>query len=203
MSQNAILRVMAMGRIPVKEAERFLHIIQLVYNSLAHLDDIISMGINELITNLDNSEVKRKQLFPHKYQIMGGTEGELQLVSVQLHSPGFWEFIGKLNPLETIRCYLIDRHERSKDIRFRNKYEEEKLRIENQMLKLQLIKEFTEICNNAGLSGAEIKQMIVDYAVVPMLQLDSFQDNSTISTAKIVPEIPEYEEETVLEPELV
>ena len=30
-------------------------------------------------------------------------------------SPGFWEFLGSLNPLEVIRRYLNDRHERAKD----------------------------------------------------------------------------------------
>src|SRR4051794_21952202 len=34
---------------------------------------------------------------------------------VVLESPGIWEFLGTLNPLEVLRKYLNDRHERQKD----------------------------------------------------------------------------------------
>jgi len=39
---------------------------------------------------------------------------QLVLAHVRLQSEGFWEFIGQLNPLEVIRQYLNDRHERRK-----------------------------------------------------------------------------------------
>src|SRR5262249_41492767 len=42
-------------------------------------------------------------------------ENRLRLHAVSIQSPGFWEFLGTLNPLETIRKYLGDRYERKKD----------------------------------------------------------------------------------------
>jgi len=38
----------------------------------------------------------------------------LVISKVTFQSPGFWEFLGSLNPLEQIREYLKDRHERQK-----------------------------------------------------------------------------------------
>src|SRR2546427_7614918 len=35
-------------------------------------------------------------------------EDRLQLRAVSFQSPGFWEFLGTLNPLETLRKYLQD-----------------------------------------------------------------------------------------------
>src|SRR5580700_4283093 len=43
------------------------------------------------------------------------TSERLVLDAVEIASPGFWEFLGSLNPLEVIRKYLSDRHERRKD----------------------------------------------------------------------------------------
>jgi hypothetical protein len=39
---------------------------------------------------------------------------QLILASVSINSPGYWDFIGALNPLEVLRKYLNDRHERQK-----------------------------------------------------------------------------------------
>ena len=48
---------------------------------------------------------------------------QIVLDSVQLNSPGFWEFMGSLNPLEVLRKYLNDRHERRKDHDYRESAE--------------------------------------------------------------------------------
>jgi hypothetical protein len=58
---------------------------------------------------------------------------------VQLTSPGFWDFLGKLMPLETIRQYLNDRHERAKDREYRNEAEEKRLDLENRLLEMKIV----------------------------------------------------------------
>src|SRR5208282_3632304 len=57
----------------------------------------------------------------------------LRIHSVTLSSPGFWEFFGKLNPLEVIRQYLTYRHEQRKDREYREAAEKNKLNLENQL----------------------------------------------------------------------
>lgn len=58
---------------------------------------------------------------------------------VVLQSPGFWEFFGSLNPLEVLRKYLNDRHERKKDDDYRSAAERDRLEIENAIRRLELV----------------------------------------------------------------
>jgi hypothetical protein len=64
---------------------------------------------------------------------------------VMLSSPGFWEFLGSLNPLEVLRQYLNDRHERRKDDRFRSPAEAERLAIENASRKLDVVRQYLDL----------------------------------------------------------
>jgi len=41
-------------------------------------------------------------------------EDRLRIHRIAIKSPGFWEFFGNINPLEVLRKYLCDRHERKK-----------------------------------------------------------------------------------------
>src|SRR5262245_18925074 len=52
---------------------------------------------------------------------------QLVLVAVRLSSPGFWDFLGTLNPFEVMRQYLNDRHERRKDREWRESGERRRL----------------------------------------------------------------------------
>lgn len=61
----------------------------------------------------------------------------LQMSRVVLESPGFWEFVGSLNPLEQIRIYLQERHERRKDKDYRNDAEARRLHAEARITELQ------------------------------------------------------------------
>jgi hypothetical protein len=63
-----------------------------------------------------------------------GLEDRLFLQSCEVGSPGFLEFLGSLNPLEAIRKYLGDRHERQKDREYRNKAEARHLHLQNLLL---------------------------------------------------------------------
>ena len=57
----------------------------------------------------------------------------LEIASISIHSPGFWEVLGGLNPLQQIREYLNDRHKRRQDREFREAAEKKKLEIENEL----------------------------------------------------------------------
>jgi hypothetical protein len=57
---------------------------------------------------------------------------------VVFESPGFWEFLGNLNPLEVLRNYLNDRHEREKDREYRSAAERERLAIANALGRLEV-----------------------------------------------------------------
>lgn len=64
-------------------------------------------------------------------------EGRLIVRSFQMNSPGFWEFIGSLNPLEVLRNYLNDRHKRRQDREYREAAEADRLDQELQQARLE------------------------------------------------------------------
>ncbi|HWO41652.1 MAG TPA: hypothetical protein VNO43_07615 [Candidatus Eisenbacteria bacterium] len=43
------------------------------------------------------------------------TQDRLSLKAARFESPGWWEFLGKRNPLEVLRQYLNDRHKQKED----------------------------------------------------------------------------------------
>lgn len=102
---------------------------------------------------------------------------------VVLQSPGFWEFLGTLNPLEVLRKYLNDRHERRKDREYREGAERRQLEIENALGELRVMREVAELERRYGrgsippgikqrIWAAEIKQ--------PLEQLASFDERGLI-----------------------
>ncbi len=58
----------------------------------------------------------------------------LTLERVRIESPGFWEFLASLNPLQQIREYLNDRHHRRQDREFREASEKQRLELENELI---------------------------------------------------------------------
>ena len=58
----------------------------------------------------------------------------LEVTAVSFASPGFWEFLGSLNPLRELSEFRKDRHERRKDREWREATEKEKAQLENELL---------------------------------------------------------------------
>lgn len=111
----------------------------------------------------------------------------LVLSRVEIQSPGFWEVLGSLNPLQQIREYLNDRHKRRQDRDFREAAEKEKLQLENQLIKLQIyekensvLRERIAIVKELGYSDADIEQLIWASVGIPMSRLGKHQDTKLI-----------------------
>jgi hypothetical protein len=110
-------------------------------------------------------------------------DDKLLLISICIESPGFWEFLGSINPLEQIRKYLNDRHERIKDKKFRDRQEENYREIEIQILNNKDIKEKIEILEKIGCTKIEIRELIGGYVVNPLHRLDKYQNNGQIENS--------------------
>jgi uncharacterized membrane protein len=105
---------------------------------------------------------------------------KLQLSKISIESPGFWEFIGTLNPLQQIREYLKDRHERNKDNKYRSRQEEEQGDLDTIMKREGIISQRIDILRKAGYSDTEIRQFINVMIVKPLNLLGGQQDNQLI-----------------------
>jgi len=125
-------------------------------------------------------------LVPHSEQLV--------LSAVQLSSPGFWEFLGKINPLEVIRIYLNDRHERRKDREYRESAEERRLRLENLKLENEVISGRVKIAKELGATDRDLAPLLNGLVNKPLLALDQHQDKGVIEHAEVKRDSDEEEQ---------
>ena len=115
----------------------------------------------------------------------------LTLESVCIESPGYWEFLASLNPLQQIREYLNDRHHRRQDREFREGSERKRLELENEQIQRQVEKmdianfrEIIEILRDAGYDDDEIRRLIWMKIGEPLVRLGRHQDTQLIGGAE-------------------
>lgn len=114
-------------------------------------------------------------------------ENRLLINKIVIQSPGFWEVLGSLNPLQQIREYLNDRHRRKQDVEWRNQTEKEKAQLENQMIQRQvyesdnkIMRERIEVLRELGFNENEIRELIWTNMGEPLQKLGRHQDTGLI-----------------------
>jgi len=112
----------------------------------------------------------------------------LILRRVRLESPGAWDFLGKLNPLEVLRQYLNDRHERRKDHEYRESAEKRKLLLENLKLENEVLRERIGIAKDLGASDDDLAPLLNELVYRPLQALDRHQDRNVITSSESLPE---------------
>jgi hypothetical protein len=110
---------------------------------------------------------------------------QLVLSAVSLASPGFWEFLGTLNPLEVLRKYLNDRHERRKDHDYRESAERRRLELENLNLESRVLSERIRIAREIGATDRDLAPLLNELIYKPLALLDRYQDKNVIEHAEI------------------
>jgi hypothetical protein len=117
-------------------------------------------------------------------------EYKLEVKRIQIESPGFWEFLGALNPLQQIREYLNDRHKRRQDREYREQAERERLLLENELIRRQIwekensvLRERISVLREIGFSDDEIRRLIWVYVSQPLIALGKHQDAGLIENA--------------------
>jgi hypothetical protein len=110
---------------------------------------------------------------------------QLVLSAVRLSSPGSWDFLGALNPLEVLRKVINDRHERRKDKEYRESAEKRRLELENQILETELISRRIAVARKLGATKRDLAPFLNELVYRPILQLDRSQDRGVITYAEI------------------
>lgn len=199
-SNGSVLRIYANGEILVESVRAYLAAVEYTYNSAYVFDHIveqaqetfqrsdsrIAMPLSTMLWNslLPLTEEKVAALIPNA--------DRLKLKGVVLQSPGFWELLGALSPLEFLRNIINDRHEQQKDKDYRNQSEAERLSLENELLKTKLINEKIDVLKNAGATPYELQILREQILGVPARALASIQEKNQISSAEIVNESQKY-----------
>lgn len=183
MPSRAHLKLHGVGEIPAEYAARVLFCMNSAYDGLLILDQLRSLPKPSIRKTTD--QLRDYWCNTPMSLELPVVKESLELRGVVLHSPGSWDFSGLLNPLEAIRKYLTDRHERMKDQAYRNQAEANKLNLMNRMLQVDLISKTVDLLKEVGHSDQEIRSLIRDKAVIPLLQLESLQDKGAITYAEI------------------
>ena len=126
--------------------------------------------------NLIESETKLGRLIANRIpHIPIVHRGDLLVYKVSMHSPLDLSFIGNLNPLEVIRNYLKDRHERKMDRAYKSPLEAEQLQLKNLLLRSQVesasIDNWERLLRIARENGATETQIqkLLDSRIAPAL----------------------------------
>lgn len=106
----------------------------------------------------------------------------LVLSGAELGSPGFWEFLGSMNPLEIIRKYLQDRHERRKDLEYRNEQERREKEVEILLDVTELMEKCIELAKRAGAPSYIVASLFNELVGRPLAALGELQDRGLLIT---------------------
>jgi hypothetical protein len=196
MPEQARLRVHGQGSVEVELVTAFLTDLKHAYDSVL-LFEATTGGMRRGVPQ-----------FPFSFNLFGWDSGwlhagywppkaegvasrvprseELILSAVSLTSPGFWEFLGTINPLEILRKYLNDRHERRKDHEYRESAEQRRLALENLSLENRVIAERVRIAKEIGATDRDLAPLLNELIYRPLVALDRYQDKGVIENAEIV-----------------
>ncbi len=151
--QPGFLRFDGQGGCAAEEMADFLDALNASYQAIARIELVAYSG-------LAAAEALRRYGFPpypapwltNSTRLSDNAIAAEPLIvhRVVLESPGIWEFLGTLNPLEVLRKYLNDRHERRKDRNYREKAESRSLEIENALAELEVVKRLAELEREFG-----------------------------------------------------
>lgn len=188
----AVLRVDSDRLGTVADIRAYLEAIERAYNGLYAFDLIVNEAKSRAADREPSSwrsSGRRPRVTVRRISRVDAVvlpQDRLQLRAVSFQSPGFWEFLGALNPLETLRKYLQDRHERRRDRTYREPLEAERMALENQRLKTEVVKEQVELLRSLGVPEEKIREALTAHVVLPLERLDRHQDSNLVQTAALV-----------------
>ena len=164
-----------------------LEVLNKVYQHLYTLDLIVQEAKERAEPQVYN---RRRRSGPRlrsisKVEAVVLPEDRLRITHLSLSSPGLIDLVGSLNPLETLRQYLKDRHERRKDAKYREAADAEKLDLGNQKLRQEVILGDIEILRQLGYGEDVIRLAISKHFFEPADGIDRLQDANLIGGAQL------------------
>lgn len=147
-----------------------------------HLPILIGDYEREFLVNYWGSwaELDGEEIYP---------ADQLEITRIIIQSPGWIEVLGSLNPLQQIREYLKDRHERMKDLAWRSDAEKERALLENDILRAQAerertsaISDFNDLLKRMDVDPDQRERILWDRLGPPMMRLARHQDTGLLGS---------------------
>jgi hypothetical protein len=171
----------------VREFIKLLSDLEYVYDNLYAWELIVEQAEKESAPRVSWEPRKRSVLRRiSKPEQVVLPEDRLYLSKIEIVSPGWAEIIGALNPLETVRKYLHDRHTRRQDKEYRETAEAQRLALENERLRLAVVKDKVDLLRSLNIPEDRIRAALSKHIVEPLERLDRLQDAGLIESAKVI-----------------
>jgi hypothetical protein len=176
----------------VRDVVGYLQALESAYNNIYALDVLIKEASGETQVRYW-SRGRRASIKPAKEpDRLVLPEDRLRLTAVTIQSPGLWAFLGAVIPLETIRKWVSDRHERRKDAAYRTQQEELRGTLEIEKLRVEVAQKKVDLLKSAGVPEEQIRKALAVHLFEPLEALNRYQDAGLIETAD-VKELPKGE----------
>ena len=190
MASGTRLRINTKKLGDIRDIIQYLQVLERAYNHLYAFEFIIS-DVKRRHKELNKSSwgtSKPVRTIPsiRKPEELVLPDDRIQITSIVIKSPGFWEFLGNVNPLEVIRKYLCDRHERKKDKGYRNQLEKERGELENEKLRTQIVQDKVKFLKDLGIPEEKIRKALFEHVIKPLGELDAIQNKGLVADAKII-----------------
>jgi hypothetical protein len=170
-----ILRFDSHGGVPLSEVTTLLGSLHRAYDG--HLDLIRELGKLDLDPEM-HAEIRH---------IFGPLDQELILAAVRLESPGFWVMLGNMFGLVGINNFLAGRHERKKDIAYRNREEERGLKAKNDIIEVKALEAYVKVLRKVGLNQDQIQDLVARHILRPLHDIRHVQDSGLIENTIVSP----------------
>ncbi len=196
MPQYGALRIHSQGGIQVTEARDLLAQIDDAYNAIYAYDtfldsadasrrrrlpiEFIELGLFARPWGFGIEQIRDWPPKPEALQTLVPSRDRLILKSTKLESPGFWEVLGSLNPLEVIRKYIGDAHERRKDREYREASERRRLELENRLLHTEVLNKEADFLKRLGATEQDFAALRNALLYDPLRKLELLQDRGII-----------------------
>jgi hypothetical protein len=174
--EPALLKITGNAGLPLTEIRRFLQSIETLYHGVSTIESMAATQ-RDLLRQINGPTQIDDSVFD------AAADDSLVLNAAELHSPGYWELLGQLNPLTFLRDLLQDIHERQKDRSFRNQAEADALVLKNLLLKNRVLKEQITLLEKAGVDGEDIRALLMRQLLPPARELIRATEHKVCETA--------------------
>lgn len=180
---TAAMRLTARGDVAVRRLSALLRDVEHAYDSALLFDSLLWDHRETVIARWH--ALSRPALDADRVSRSVPAGDRLVVRGVRLESPGFWEFLGKLNPLEVLRLYLDDRHRRRQDRAYREKAEARRLTLENQVLELAIVRERLSVAAKNGVPPEILAEAADLLLVEPLERVGRQADDGLIDAGDV------------------
>lgn len=193
---RALLYIEAEGGLEALDVANYLKALNDAYNRICYfnyLETFRFMDIEEYHSYLMNVDSLETDYGEFLNEDLGHLDAghvhewstNLIVREVHLSSPGFWSFLGALNPLEALRNFLNDRHERQKDRKYRELAEASKLELENRLLEVSYLDKILNLTPYRDLPPEKLNQIVEPFIRKSLLTLGEYQDRRLLGKAHV------------------